>query len=264
MSKQAFLVGPFIGELSWELYRFAPYIIHLKKEFPTHNVIVFTRPSRFDLYGKYADILVPLKLINDNPNSHHCFTINNFYNEDYKLLVESFKKKYDRRFKISDHIYPDISNFYYKLKWQFSRTLMDYDFKPRAANDDLVNDYLKGCDDLVFLNDHTDYDTADHLMCNNFDIIKANELLEFVELNQNGNFNQSFIGCAIEAIRKCKFVVANVNSIIGHIAMLLKIPLISINEEVNLDTIKMANPFDSPVVVCENIESGIEYYENNL
>jgi len=58
MLDKAYLFGPFFGELSWEYFRFAPYAIYLKKISPDIKMIVFTRPSRFDLYGQYADILV--------------------------------------------------------------------------------------------------------------------------------------------------------------------------------------------------------------
>jgi len=55
---KAFLFGPFLGELSWEFYRFAPYAIYLKKHNPDVNIIVLTRKERFDLYGIYADIII--------------------------------------------------------------------------------------------------------------------------------------------------------------------------------------------------------------
>ena len=37
MKRSAILVGPFVGELEWEMYRFAPYLIHLKKENPKYK-----------------------------------------------------------------------------------------------------------------------------------------------------------------------------------------------------------------------------------
>ena len=63
---KAVLFGPFLGELSWEFYRFAPYAIYLKKRNPDIKLIVLTRKERFDLYGKHADILIPLRIKNGN------------------------------------------------------------------------------------------------------------------------------------------------------------------------------------------------------
>ncbi len=71
----AYLAGPFVGELIWEFFRFAPYIIHLKKAIPKTKIIVFTRSSRFDLYGQYVDILVPLNIPDNLPKKQTCFTI---------------------------------------------------------------------------------------------------------------------------------------------------------------------------------------------
>ena len=64
--KLAVLMGPFVGELYWEGGRFAPMLPHMiqseykfKKDI---TYIILTRKERFDLYGKFADILVPLKI----------------------------------------------------------------------------------------------------------------------------------------------------------------------------------------------------------
>ena len=63
MKKSIALFGPFIGSLSWEFYRFAPLMIFLKRLYPDKKIAVLTRPERFDLYGQYADYLIPLKFL---------------------------------------------------------------------------------------------------------------------------------------------------------------------------------------------------------
>ena len=45
----AILFGPFSGELSWEFYRFAPYLIYLKRINPDIKTIVYSRAQRIDL-----------------------------------------------------------------------------------------------------------------------------------------------------------------------------------------------------------------------
>ena len=102
----AYLVGPFVGELIWEFFRFAPYIIHLKKNRPKTKIIVFTRDSRFDLYGQYADILVPLNIPNDLPEKHSYFTIQGLDSDKYvhiSVLNIHFRELYQYQLPILVH-----------------------------------------------------------------------------------------------------------------------------------------------------------------
>jgi hypothetical protein len=58
--KDAVLMGPFVGEFYWEAGRFAPMLPAMRaRQYKKRDVkyIVLTREERFDLYGKYADIL---------------------------------------------------------------------------------------------------------------------------------------------------------------------------------------------------------------
>lgn len=246
----------------WELYRFAPYITYLKKEFQSKKIIVFTRPSRFDLYGSYADILVPLKILNDEPSKQFCFTIKDFGNENYRLLASAFKRKYEKRYIIKEHIYPDISMFYSKLKWQFPRNLMDYDFRPRIANLQFVKDNFENLENLVFVNEDINISSFSRLKYN---IQNATVILNELEDDDvNDRLRRSFIGCCMVLIKRSKFVISNVNSFVGQLSLLLKTPLISINENISQDSINLMNPLNTPVIICKNIESGIEYYENNF
>ena len=255
---KAFLVGPFIGELSWEFYRFAPYIIHLKKENPTIKVIVFTRPSRFDLYGLYADILVPLKLSNDKSSAQDCFKIKGISDKKYSLLSKVFTIKYQKQYEVVDHIHPDISKFYYKMKWQYSRNLMDYDFKPRSANAKYIKKY--DSNNLIF------YDFNEiHPQClRKYDCVGFGNAF-FEELSSDHkNPNLSSLGCLIELIRKCKFVVSSFDSYIAHLSLLLKTPVIAPNKNITEDKINLLNPLNTPVILYDELERGIECYENNI
>lgn len=255
---KVFLVGPFIGELSWEFYRFAPYIIHLKKENPTKKIIVFTRPSRFDLYGVYADILVPLKLINDDREKQIGFTIEGFTGTSYSLLSKAFTTKYRKRFKVIDHIHPDISRFYYKLKWQYPRSLMDYDFKPRIANSKYVEKYS---DRIVFYNDLNERDSS---CLKEYDVQFSSVFFEETTLTQQDGHNITYLGCLIELIRKCKFVVSSFDSYIAHLSLLLKTPVIIPVINTPIDAVKLCNPFKTPFIICKDTQTGVEYYENNF
>ena len=75
----AVLFGPFVGELYWEAGRFAPMLPYYREQYKNKkNVkfIVLTREDRFDLYGKYADILVPLRVPGDEEKkTPECFRL---------------------------------------------------------------------------------------------------------------------------------------------------------------------------------------------
>jgi hypothetical protein len=79
VKEKAILCGPFFGELWWEIFRFAPYVLWKKvKYYKDQDVklIIFTRPERFDIYGQYASILVPLRINGDNEILHQeCYRL---------------------------------------------------------------------------------------------------------------------------------------------------------------------------------------------
>ena len=250
VKSKVFLVGPFIGSLFWESYYFAPYIIHLKKEH-SKKIIVFTRSSRFDLYGVYADIFVPLLLSNDLTQNQYCFTIKDFSTNTYNSLVESYKKQYSTKFDIIDHIYPDISFFYYKLKWQFPRQLMDYDFQPRVYNKEIVKRYVN--QDTILLDI-----SAKPLIRNMRNI---NSLISKY-INLVVPEKSSVLGCVIESIKLCRYVIGNLSSNVSKLALLLKTPLIIVNQTCTYDEIHLLNPHNTPVVIAPTVEKGVNIGEN--
>jgi len=242
-----FLVGPFIGELSWEYFQFAPYIIYLKKSNPKAKIIVCTRLDRFDLYGQYADILIPMKIKNDIKQNHYCFKIKKIDIKYYNNLVKLYFKKYNKNISIIQHIYPDISSFYYKFKWQFSRLMMDYDFKPRSSNKKIINKYIKKSD--IIINSCKSY--------NDKNIKTINELTlnynKFINNNEN-----SLIGCYIESIKLCKGVIGYLNDNVSRLALLLKKPLFILDDKIDNDKANLLNPYKIPIIKISSIEEGIK------
>jgi hypothetical protein len=255
MKKPAYLFGPFVGEMSWEFYRFAPYAIHIKKEHLNIPIIVFTRPERFDLYGEYADILVPLRIPNDVNLKKEYFTIESLLVKDYNRIARTFASTYKRRFQIIDHFYPDISTWRYKLKWQFPRRLMDYEFRPRRKNKQIARSLVKANNFIV---DNSIVDPTDIP-----EGINSNLLLTHISDRIN-NYDTTSLGCMIDALKLCRFVVGNFNSYLSHLAILLNKPLVCINNNLSLDEINLLNPLKTPIVFDENIKRGIEKYENTI
>jgi hypothetical protein len=255
MKKPAYLFGPFVGELSWELYRFAPYLIHIKKEHPDISTIVFTRQSSFDLYGKYADILVPLRIPNDSEKIKECFRLNGLLIRDYNKIARSFESTYKKRFQIIEHYFPDLRYWRYRLKWQFPRRLMDYDFKPREKNKQIARRFIKHNNILV-----------DNKTINKIDIPEVINSCDLIcnITNQVNDYDSTTLGCIIEAIKISKVVVGNLDSIIPHLAILLGKPLICINTDMTMDSINLLNPLKTPIIFDKDIKNGIKTYENTI
>ena len=147
MSKESvILLGPQIGELGWELQRFTPILPYLRKKKyrnKGYKFIILTRQERFDLYGQYADILVPLNIPGDYekflPN---CFRLDNFPVKEYTKIANNFYNKYSERFNIIKHMYPKIKGKLFLKKNQFPQSEMLFDYKPRKKNYALIDEYL--------------------------------------------------------------------------------------------------------------------------
>lgn len=258
MKPSAFLIGPFLGELQWEYMYFAPYVINLVKNNPKRQFIVFTRPSRFDLYGQYVDIFVPLRIVHDKPEIRYKFKIEGFNSEDFNVLMRAYINKYKKRFKIIEKIHPDISAFMYKVKWQFPRDRMDYNFRPRKSCIKLARKFIKP-DQVLF--DAVNVD--ENVELDNYDVKHSGDYAAQVTNLMNPTKGTT-LGCFIEAIKRCQFVIGNLQSDTSKLALLLKKPLISINERMSDDAIHLINPHNTPVIKCDCIKEGIKVYEDNI
>jgi len=259
MKKSAYLIGPFVGDLRWEYYYFAPYIITLAKRDPRRIFIVFTRSSRFDLYGAYSDILVPLKIANDVPEAVNKFKMNGFGMHECNMLLKAYHNKYKKRYNISKTIYPDISRFLFKVKWQFPRNEMDYNFQPRKENAKIINMFIQKHN--VFVDNFNDL--FDSISLDNYETIYAKELFSQVT-NYIHTGKVSILGCFIEVIKTCQFVIGNLSSDYSRLALLLKKPLIVLNETLSDDSIHLINPLNTPVIRCNDIKEGMDIYENHF
>jgi hypothetical protein len=255
MKPPAYLIGPFVGELSWEFFRFAPFAIHIKKEQPDIPIIVFTRNSRFDLYGNYADILVPLRIPNDVNLTRECFRLESLIVKDYNRIAKRYASQYKRRFQVIKHYYPDISDWRYKLKWQFSRRLMDYDFKPREKNKQIARRLVRHNDIIV------DNISVEHF--NHPEGINSMDLFARIT-NQTNDYDSTYLGSLIESLKICRCVIGSLDSHLSHLAILLKKPLICINNKITMDNIGILNPLKAPIIFADDIEGGIEKYENTI
>ena len=155
MKQDAILLGPVVSEFFWELFRFAPLLPHFRRKKYKHSevkYIILTREERFDLYGKWANILVPLKIPNDYktmwPNCHKLMGLKR---NQYLTISKMFYKKYAKDYKILEHLSPDVIKAKYCNKNQFPKNQMSYEWHPRERNVELVNEYLPTDKPLVVI-----------------------------------------------------------------------------------------------------------------
>ena len=253
MKRPAYLFGPFVGELSWEFFKFAPFAIQIKKEHPDISIIVLTRQSRFDLYGKYADILIPLRIPNDVNLTRDCFRLDCLLTKDYNRIANKFKSQYKKRFEIVDHYYPDIRGWRYRLKWQFPRRKMSYDFLPRDKNKQIAKRFIKKHN--IFI-DNINIEYYDNL-----DVVNSIDFFAKVN-NQVNDYDTTSLGCMIEGLKISRLVVGNLKSHLSHLAILLGKPFICINNKFSIDNINLLNPLKTPIVFHKEIAGGIKEYDN--
>ena len=264
--KSAFLFGPFIGNLTYELFSYAPHAINIKKENPDSNLIVYTRPERLDLYGKYADILIPLRIKNDSDVLQHKYLLSGLSKSNYDKMIQLFKRKYRDHYDIKDHIYPDITNYKSHNKWQFSRHMLNYEFKPRSDNKKLINKHIKlnknryivvdlsglYLDESFYYIEELDriLDKDIMFICYNPNKLNTNLIFSsrnILDLNiLKYDIKTSLIGCLILCIKKALFTISNNFSDATQLSLLLGTKLV-INRDYSDDFLKIINPLNTEV-----------------
>jgi len=153
--QDAVLMGPFVGEFYWEAGRFAPMLPYfIKKKYRNRDVkyIILTRRERFDLYGQFADIMVPLHIENDYKKKRpECFRLIGFRPEKYNDLASKFRSQYSKRFNIVEHVFPNVKKPQFLNKNQFRKDHMIFKYKPRADNYAVIDKFVPDDKPLVVL-----------------------------------------------------------------------------------------------------------------
>jgi len=283
--EKAILMGPFIGEMYWECGRFAPILPYLR--FKKHRkqkikYIILTRPERFDMYGKLADILVPLKINGDykilQPN---CFRLNHYPIKEYNNLANNFYKKYSKRFNILQHIYPNINKGRFCNKNQYPRKMMMYKYSPRDENYELLNKFLptdkkklvllaprfrKGFKrnwprwpefyDLIYKNEELNK-YFNFVICGKEGEYVSDKKDRFLDMAKiEVGKNSSRIGLLLGLMEKASFVCGS-QSAIPNIGLLYNVEVLEFGCQKNLHTITY-NVKKTPITFIENKKYNIE------
>jgi hypothetical protein len=286
---KAVLFGPFVGELYWECGRFAPILSHMASH-PSpkdrnNKYIVLTREDRFDLYGTYADILIPLKIPNDyndkvQPN---CFRLDGMKKGLYKELIKLFRDKYEKDYKIVRHIFPVISGNVFANKNQFAKEKKRYIFSPRKINYKLVNEYITGDKPLVILasrfrkgyrrnwprwEEFYDILYRDKFLMDKFQFIICGKKSEYIKDRKDRFLDMtkiqleegsSLVGLLLAIMERAILVVGS-QSAIPNIALLYKIEVLEFGNQKQLHT-KTYNHFNTPITFINNAKYNIDPME---
>jgi hypothetical protein len=214
-------------------------------------MIVLTRKERFDLYGKWADILIPLN-ISEDAGVKNGFGIENFDHVSYEEITKIFNLKYKNKFDIKDHFVPDIG-WRARIKWQLPRDLMKYDYSPRKNNGEILDASFVDFRNLVL---------SDEYFNSDYNVVTIDEFRDRIKTSVD-NVSSTYIGCLIEFIKKCLFVVCEYKTTLFRLCILLGVPTITKNE-IDKDELHLLNPKNTKVIYCEDLKEGIGIYENNF
>jgi len=184
-----------------------------------------------------------------------CFRLESLMTRDYIRIANRYKSQYRKRYEIIKHFYPDISAWRYKLKWQYPRRMMDYDFQPRDKNKIIAKKFIRKHNIFV---DNIGVDYIEHP-----DAINSMDFFAKVT-NQTNDYDSTSLGCMIEGLKICRMVVGNLKSHLSHLALLMGKPLICIDNQMPIDNINLMNPLNTKIIFAENIDGGLESYDNSI
>ena len=284
MSIKAILFGPFVGELYWEAGRFAsilPYYKFDKYKNEDIKYIILTREDRFDLYGQYADIYVPLRIEGDYENKQpNCFRLDGFKISHYINIANQFRNKYNKSYKIIEHIYPDISKKEFVNKNQFPIDQMKFQYKPRKDNYKLIKKFISMDKPIIILApryrkgfkrnwnkwpEFYDILASDKKLMNRFNFVITGKVGEYIPDKKNRFYdmnkielstNSSLVGILIGLLEYSCFVFGS-QSAIPNIALLFKKEVLEFGCQKALHT-KTYNIHKTPITFINDRKYNID------
>lgn len=283
MIEKAVLFGPNLGELAWEFMRFSPLVPYYYKKYHKQNVklIIMTRPDRFDMYGQYADILVPL-IIEDEQTKYmqDCFRLTGYSAQEYKSLVKRFNKKYRKRYDVLEHLYPKLENEQFAKKNQFPINKMIFKWKTRVENSNSIDSFIPNNKPLVVLapryrkgmkrnwpywDRFYDLISSDEKLMNKYNFVICGKSPDYIP-DKNDRFYDinkieisddiSTVGLTIECIKRAILTVGS-QSGIPNISMMMEKETMEWGNQKNLHT-KVYNVKNTKIHFIDDMKYNLE------
>lgn len=273
MKEKAILAGH-VGELGWEILRFAPHILWKKTQ---HNedtkLLLLTREDRVDLYDDKIDILIPFT----EEGSADCFKCNSLSNKKYQKLIQKLQKEYSM-YNIVETIFPAIEKRRYTEKFQYIEEEKIYNFFPRKSNIELFDHHVPKHKPLIaiaprfregfprnwyYWKDFYQILTQDELF-RNFNFIICGKKGEYTTIHGDSFYdinnipqknNTSLIGLAMAAIDRAVLTVGS-QSGIPNLSNLMGTPTVQWGNERQYHT-KTYNVKDTKTIFLDDPEFNI-------
>jgi len=273
--EKVILVGPFLGELYWEFFRFAPYVFYKQKQMKNIPLVVLTRPDRYDIYGKRCIKFNPLNLKNDGITRFaECFRMMNFSNTDYEKIIKTYYIQELSNFDIVSHIYPPFTKPYCLDKDYYPLNQRIFKYKVRDDNKILIEEFLKDVKKPIVIlaprfrknfkrnwpywNDLYDkieqtkwIDKIEFIICGKDGEYIPDKKNRFKDINDiKLTENSSLFGLLLELMRYNKLTIGS-QSAIPNISLLYKKPVIEWGNQKHLHTVTY-NIFNTPVIFFDS------------
>lgn len=134
--KKIICFGPFMGELGWELFRWAGFIRKFKKNNPDKKILCSTRKGREDIYYGSVDGIHSFTIKNDyisaRANMYRCDFLDP---SEHRRIINEAKNRFRKAFFVDPPKCTVGKNF-------FSPHEMDFDFSPRKDNLKIIKNIL--------------------------------------------------------------------------------------------------------------------------
>jgi len=269
MKKKIILVGPFVGELYWEYFRFAPYVF--KKNINNYPLVVLSRLDRYDIYGERCCEFIPLNIDGDSINKFgECFRMTGMLHQKYYEIVSAFKLEMDKKYNVITHFFPPFKkpDFTNKKYYPLSKRLFEY--LPRKENDEAILKFLKDIKKPIILLApryrknfkrnwpywqklyNKIYDSKwdekfEFVICGKENEYVSDKYNRFKDINQIPiNDNISLFGLLLSLMKYVKLTIGS-QSAIPNISLLNKVKAIEWGNQKHLHTVTY-NIYNTPVI----------------
>jgi hypothetical protein len=272
-----------VGELYWEVGRFAPHIIYKRlKKYKDEDItfIICTRIDRVDCYGTIGNIFVPLRIKGDGEKYlANCYRLDGFSDTDYTNLCNALVNQFSKRYDIIETVFPKITKTEFANKKQYPSKELTYKYFPRPANLEIVKKNIKTNKKIVVIAPRYrkiakrnwphwqklyDLIWLDPFLKNNFEFVLCGKNPDFVPDKQNrfidiNNFpindDASLIGLTFEILKKSILTVGS-QSGIPNISLLFGVEVLEWGHQKQYHTVDY-NILNTKVTFLEDMKYSI-------
>jgi hypothetical protein len=210
-----------------------------------------------------------------------CFRLIGFSKNNVDRLAQKLRSKYNGKYNILKHIYPDVRKGYFVNKNQFSRKNMLFKFCPRDANYTLINNFLpkNGKKNVVLAprfrkgfkrnwkrwTEFYDLIANDKKLLDNFNFIICGKKGEYIPDEKNRFLdmtniplteNSSLVGLLLVILENSVFTFGS-QSAIPNISLLYGVEVLEFGCQKRLHTITY-NIKNTPITFIENRKYNID------